>query len=151
MRIVENTPDRLVIKDRPFFTAALLWVAGGAATWFGFMMWGGPFLAFPIVTMASGLILLLLAWRCLPTITVILDRTSNKVTWRATRLTGRTHREMAMRDVHAAGIYRSLFGTGGLRRVALNPKAEAFSLEYGLIGLRRRKLIAEINTWLGLV
>lgn len=151
MRIMENTPDRLVIVDKPIFTAALLWIGGAALLFVSFSLIGGPFDLLPIISAACGFFLVFLAWRCLPFITVEFDRTSARITRRFKRINGTKEDHLPLAEARRAGFLQTLFGTGGLRRVALNPSEKPFHLEYGLIGLDRRNLVVEINRWLGSV
>jgi hypothetical protein len=46
--------------------------------------------------------------------------------------------------VRRAGVVRRF----GMRQVGLHTETGVLSLEYGLVGLRRRKLAGEINRWL---
>lgn len=147
MRITENTPDRLVIQDRPYLSALLLWVAGAASLGFAWQ-WRDD-LAAATAAGAFGALLILVAWRCLPMITIEFDRAASRVTRRATRITGLSEQRMPLVDVTSAGVKQGFFSTAGIRRLALNPKGRAFFLEYGLASMRRRRMAQDINRWLG--
>ncbi len=145
MRTSTNTPDRLIIEDRPWFLWAALYGMGAAAVWGA--LTGRVEGAFEtLLVLALGLGMLWMAWRLAPYQQFTFDRTSGTFTHSIRRL-GRPAEtwERPLADIEKA-VTQSLEGS---ERVALSTPDGPHPLEAGFTGMGRKALTATINDWLG--
>lgn len=97
MRIVEQTPERLHVRHRPWFAWGVMALLIGGSLWEVLTARLGPvdhaIYAAVLPHMA------VLAWWFLPVIALTFDRASGTVTFRETRLIGSKIRRFAMSEV----------------------------------------------------
>jgi hypothetical protein len=147
MRTVLNTPDHLVIEDRPWFIAGTLWAAGlvaGFAASTGQMQTEGE----TLLLGALGLAIIAVTWRFVPYQRLTFDRATGKFTRRIARVTGVTTDTLYLRDIRRAAAQSDWGEAGRLERLVLLTRDSTVPLEFGFVGVPRARLIDTINSWL---
>ena len=148
MRIARNTPDRLVIEDRPWF----LWITLG-------MIGAGALLAvmtdhfsgfverFLVTSVGAGT--LVIAWRFAPFQRIVFDRTSGTLRHTLKRVTGTQTWEKPLADIERATDEGHWDSEGDrLERVTLITRDGPYPLESGFSGRSARPMVEAINAWL---
>ena len=148
MKVIETTPDSLVIEDTPWF----LWVfmiGMGLVTLANALTgrvdgWGATLL---VGTLGAGL--LWVAWRFLPFQRFTFDRASGVFTHQVRLLTGSQTWQRPLSDIRRAADEGHWSDGARLERVTLLTAEGRYPLESGFSGTSRSTVIRAINDWIG--
>ncbi|MGI9388475.1 MAG: hypothetical protein ACR2O1_00325 [Boseongicola sp.] len=148
MRVTHKSKEMLVIEDRPWFVAGVVWFLGLAAissVLTGQMDGIGE----TILVLALGLGAATIAWHFLPFQRIEFDRTNGKFTRKIARVTGSKWEMRSLTTIRQAASQGD-WSEGGTRmeRVALLTDDGPYPLEYGFSGTSRAEVIQAINSWL---
>ena len=148
MRITHETQEKLIIEDRPWFVAGMIWFLGLAAisaVLTGQMDGIGE----AILVLALGIGAAAIAWHFLPFQRFEFDRTNNTFTRTIARVTGSKQTAQPLSTIRQAASQGD-WSDGGTRmeRVALLTDDGPCPLEFGFSGTSRSEIIQAINTWL---
>ncbi|MGI9393214.1 MAG: hypothetical protein ACR2OY_01070 [Boseongicola sp.] len=148
MRITHDTPDRLIIEDRPWFVAGMIWFLGLAAisaVLTGQMDGIGE----GILVLSLGIGALAIAWHFLPFQRFEFDRKNNTFTRKIARVTGSKHEVRLLGSIRQAASQGEWSDSGTrMERVALLTDDGPYPLEFGFSGSSRSDVIKTINDWL---
>lgn len=147
MKIVENTPDELILRSRPAVMLTAFWLIGLATLYLGYEMPQDPDYSREI-TFAAGALVILFAWRALPFLTVKFDRPGEVVVRRVSRITGTTTEVAPLPSVKSAKVRSAWRQAAFLNRIMLLTDQGPASLENGFVGMRRQRIANVINKWL---
>ncbi|MEM6636931.1 MAG: hypothetical protein AAF667_13690 [Pseudomonadota bacterium] len=147
MKVVENSQERLVIEDRPWFMWLFLPPMGAGAVITAvagqYESWGETLL---VLALGSGV--LWVAWKFAPFQRITFDRPSGRLVHRVSRLNGSFSWDKSLAEIERA-IDGSYWVDGArLERVVLMTSSGRYPLESGFTGLSRAKVIEAINDWL---
>ena len=147
MKIAENTPNRLVIEDRPWILWAVLTLLGAPALYVGF----GEQTAGPLestVAIVVGLGAFAILWHFAPFQRFILDRKAGIFTHQITRLTGRKTWERPLSDIRRAAVEGNRTDEARLERITLLTHEGRHPMESGFSSQSRQHVVDAINEWL---
>ena len=148
MRITHETHERLIIEDRPWFVAGMVWLLGLAAisaVVTGQMDGIGE----AILVLALGIGAAAIALHFLPFQRLEFDRANNTFTRTIARVTG-SKQEVRLLSTIRQAASQGDWSEGGTRmeRVALLTDDGPYPLEFGFTGTSRSDVIQAINAWL---
>ena len=149
MKVTEQTPDHLIIEDRPWLFAIAIWgmsLAGLYAVLTGQIGGWGETLLVGCLSLGG----ILVAWWFFPFQTITFDRPSGMMTLKISRFTSARFAELPLDQIKRAAS-QGHFSDGGARleRVALLTKSVPYPLEPGFSSASRTQVIKTINEWLG--
>ena len=147
MRTVSNTPDRLVIEDRPRVLAITLWLMGLGAL-FAAVSGQTDGIAETLLVFILGTGVLCMAWYFFPFQRFTFDRTVGAFTRRIARVTGATVETLELDQIERAALQSQWNDGTRMDRVALLTKSGPFPLEFGFVNARRAPVVSDINSWL---
>jgi len=148
MKIVEHTPDRLVIVHRPWIISGIVWLLGLAAFYGGITGKGTHGVAERLLVLALGIGMPALAWWFLGFLTLTFDRTAGQVRRSVHRITGTRHQTMPLTDVRRVRVDAQRSEDGHTERLVLETTNGPVPLELGFSGFGRDAHAAAINRWL---
>lgn len=147
MKIVENTPDELILRSRPILMLSAFWLVGLATLYIAVRMPDAPDY-FREATFGFAVLIIVFAWRALPFLTVTFDRPGEVIIREVRRITG-TRREIApLPDVRSAKVRSAILQGVFLRCIVLITEAGPVPLENGFAGMPRERIARSINKWL---
>lgn len=148
MKVVSNSPDRLVIENRPWFLWAVFFGLGGTALFSAVTGqvgdWGTTFL---VATMGTGAIWA--GWRFEPFQRFVFDRQAGTFVHEVHRLTGSRTWQRPLADIRRAADEGHWSDGARLERITLLTNDGRHPLESGYGSTRRKPVIDAINEWLG--
>ena len=147
MNIVEQTPKRLVIEDRPWFLWIILPCLGVPAV-FSALTGGVDGWVATIIVLAIGIAALWVAWHFAPFQRFTFDRDAQTFTHNVTRLNGSRTWETPLSDIRRAADEGHWSDGNRLERITLLTEDGRYPLESGFTGFSRKAVIDEINSWL---
>lgn len=147
MQTVSNSPERLVIEDRPHFLAGFIWLMGLAA-FLAAATGQTDGLGETLLVFILGLGTLALAWHFFPFQRYTFDGQSGEFTRRIARVTGATVDKLPLAEIDRAALQSSWSDGTRMQRVALLTKAGPLPLEFGYVSSEREPVVSEINDWL---
>ncbi|NNF25450.1 MAG: hypothetical protein HKN63_11715 [Rhodobacteraceae bacterium] len=147
MKIVENTPDELILRSRPVVLLTAFWLIGCATLYLGYEMPEDPNYSREF-TFAAGAFIIFFAWRALPSLTVKFDRPGEVVVRQVRRITGTTTEVAPLVSVKSAKVRSAWRQAAFLNRIMLLTTEGPASLENGFVGMRRQRIAEVINKWL---
>lgn len=147
MKLVSQSPERLVIEDRPWLVWLLLYGMGAGAV-ISALTGRTDGLGETLLVLALGLGMLWVTWKFLPLQRFTFDRPGNSFTHEVVRLTGRQSWTRPLSEFQRAARQSDGDATPS-HRVALITEHGQYPLEAGFTGLDRRKITDAINAWLG--
>ena len=148
MRITHESHERLLIEDRPWFVAGMIWFLGLAAI--SAVLTGQmDSIGEALLVLALGIGATAIAWHFLPFQRLEFDRTNNTFTRTIARVTGSKTEVRPLGTIRRAAS-QSDWSEGGTRmeRVALLTDDGTYPLEFGYTGASRSEVIQAINAWL---
>lgn len=147
MKVTEDSVDRLVVEDRPWFLWITLPILGGPAL---FASLTGQVDGWPttLLVFALGLGTLWVLWRFAPFQRFIFDRRANTFTHDVYRITGHRRWERPLSDIRRAADEGHWSDGARLERVTLLTIDGRHPLESGYSGASRKRVIGAINAWL---
>ena len=148
MKVIESTPDLLVIEDRPWFLWIILGVLGASSVLAGFSgQTAGP--TETTVVFVVGLGAFGVLWHFAPFQRFTFDRTSGVFTHRVIRVTGRRTWERPLSDIRRAADEGNRRDGARLERITLlTHDTDRHPLESGFSSQSRKPVIDAINEWL---
>ena len=151
MRITQATHDRLVIEDRPWFFAVMVWMIGLAALWAGLTGDiegnGMPLWAGQLVVGAIGAGCCLFAWWAFPFQDIEFDRRHRRITRKIRRLYASRIEQEDMAGFEMARAGGSWDDGDRLERLELVLANRTWPLEWGYTSAPRARIAAQINRW----
>ncbi len=147
MKIVEQTPERLVIEDRPWFLWIILPCLGTPAI-FSALTGGVDGWIPSLLVLCIGVAALWVAWHFAPFQRFTFDRKTLTFTHQVTRLIGSQAWEKPLSDIRRAADEGHWSDGSRLERVTLLTEDGRYPLESGFTGFSRKAVIDEINGWL---
>ena len=147
MRITHNTAERLIIEDRPWFIAGLVWVLGLAAL-SAALLGQTDGTGETILVLALGVGACAIAWRFLPFQRFEFDRPNDTFRRRIARVTGAKIEARQLSTIRQAASQGNWSEGARMERVALLTDEEPYPLEFGYSGSSRAEIIEAINAWL---
>ena len=147
MQVVEKTEEKLVIEDRPWFLAGVVWLLGLAALYAaiaGQLRGSGE----TLLVLALGVGTSVIAWHFMPFQRFEFDRESGTLTRTIARVTGSKKEVRPLSTIRQAASQGNLNDGARLERVALLTDDEPYPLEFGFSGTSRTEVIRAINAWL---
>jgi len=148
MRVILETPEKLVIEDRPRFLAGFVWFMGLAALYAalaGQMRGTGE----TILVLALGIGACAIAWHFMPFQRFEFDRAGGTFTRTIARVTGKKQETRALSAIRQAASQGEWSEEGTrMERVALLTDDGPYPLEFGYSGSSRSEVIGAINAWL---
>ena len=148
MRIAKNTPDKLVIEDRPWFLWITLGVIGCGALLATFTSQFSSKVERILVT-CLGAGTLWIAWHYAPFQRMTLNRETGTFAHEVRRLTGSRTWEKPLTEIDRATDEGQWSDGARLERVTLITKGGPYPLQSGFSGRSARPVVEAINTWLG--
>ena len=148
MKVIETTPDRLVIEDRPWFLWIILTLLGTSSIIAGFGgQTAGP--TETTVVFVVGLGAFGVLWHFAPFQRFTFDRSSGVFTHRVIRVTGRKTWERPLSDIRRAADEGNWRDGARLERITLlTHDGNRHPLESGFSSQSRKPVIDAINEWL---
>ncbi len=148
MRTVYESAEHLVIEDRPWLYAVLLWIMGIAALWNALTgQLHGAFETLLVLALGTGTIWI--AWGFFPYQRFIFDRARNTFTRRIARVNGAATSTLPITQIERAATQSDWSEGTRLERVVLLTRDGPYPLEFGFGSTPRRDVVATINGWLG--
>jgi hypothetical protein len=148
MRVIHQTPEMLVIEDRPWFIAGVIWLMGLAAIYAavaGQLRSTGE----TILVLALGIGTSAIAWYFLPFQRFVFDRVNGTLARKIARVTGSKHETRSLNTIRQAASQGEWSAEGSrMERVALLTDDGPYPLEFGFSGTSRTDVIKAINVWL---
>ena len=149
MKIAENTDDRLVLVDRTWLIAGVVWLMGlvalySAVTGADMDGWGER-----LLVLCLGLGACSIAWWFMGFLTITFDRPAGKMVREIHRI-GRTSRtEISLATIERARLQAERGESGSrMERLALETADGPVPLELGFSGFGRERFETAINHWL---
>lgn len=147
MQVVEETEEKLVIEDRPWFLAGVVWLLGLAALSAAILgQLRGPGETLLVLVLGAGTTAI--AWYFMPFQRFEFDRASGTLTRTIARVTGSKKEVRPLSTICQAASQGNLNDGARLERVALLTDDEPYPLEFGFSGTSRTEVIKAINAWL---
>ena len=147
MKILETTPNHLILEDRPRLVAGFVWFTGVSCIWAALagQMDG---LGQASLVAALGVGTLWIAHQFFPFQRLRFDRRSETLTRIVARLNGRKVTTNTLSSIERAAVEAQWNEGTRMERLALVINGEQHPLEFGFYGKSRGGLANEINTWL---
>ncbi|NNF25448.1 MAG: hypothetical protein HKN63_11705 [Rhodobacteraceae bacterium] len=148
MKIEENTPDRLVIRDRPRILAGFCWFMGALC------LWAAPFdadlggIGERVLVFGLGCGALYIAWRAFPFQTFTFDRPSGRFIHDIRRPMRSAQHTLPIADIDRAALRSTWSDSSRMEQVVLETRSGEHPLEWGFVGVPREPVAEAINTWL---
>lgn len=148
MKVIETTPDRLMIVDRPWFLWIILTLLGTSSIIAGFSgQTAGPTETNVVFVVGLGAFGVL--WHFAPFQRFIFDRQNGVFTHRVIRITGRKTWERPLSEIRRAADEGNWRDGARLERITLlTHDGDRHPLESGFSSQSRRPVIDAINEWL---
>jgi hypothetical protein len=147
MRTVYESPDHLVIEDRPWLWAVILWLMGIAALWNVLTgQLAGALESLLVLALGTGTIWI--AWGFFPYQRFTFDRTTNTFTRRIARVNGAADLTLPITRIRCAATQADWSDGARLERLVLLTAGGPYPLEYGFGSVPRELVADTINDWL---
>lgn len=148
MRITEDTQNRLLIEDRPWFLWAMFFGLGSAALIAALTgQFEGTFQTLLVAFL--GALMIWVGWRYEPYQCFEFDRDTGTFTHRLRRITGSETWTRPIAEIKRATDEGNWDDGARNQRVTLLTTTGSYPLESGFTGLDRSATIDAINRWLG--
>jgi len=148
VKITENTDRRLVIEDRPWGLAGIVWVLGLVTLYSGVTGVDMDGWAERLVVLALGIGVLAAAWYFFAFLRITFDRDRGEVEHVSLRPFGTRCKYLRLDRVQGAVVEANWSDGARLTRLALDTEDGRAQLEYGYGSADRRALETAVNEWL---
>ncbi|WP_120501957.1 hypothetical protein [Roseovarius sp. EL26] len=147
MRIVETSPDKLILEHRPKFMAGLIWFLGLTCIYMGLSGQTDGIVETMLVTFL-GVGAFGLAHHFFPFQRLTFDRAAGLFTREVARITGPFLTELPLAEVERITVQAQWSDSSRLERLIMIHRGKKLPLEYGYFSAPRTGLAKDINTWL---
>ena len=148
MKVVAKTDACLVLQDRPWFLAGIVWILGLAALYGGITGRGIDGWAERALVLALGVGVSAIAWWFFGFLTLTFDLRSGEIQQTFQRLGSTRQNRLALAATDRIAT-ESDSDTRATTRLILETGSARIPLELGYSGGDRRTLADEINAWIG--
>lgn len=147
MRIVEVTPDKLTLEDRPRLMAGFVWFMGLACIYAALSGQTGDMPETILVTLL-GVGAFVMAHYFFPFQRLTFDHSTGKFTREVARITGRLLLQIPLAEVERIAVQAQWSDNSRMERLILIRDCERVPLEYGFTSAPREQMVKDINDWL---
>jgi hypothetical protein len=147
MKVTENTPDLLVLEDRPWLLAGFIWLMG-AACLYAVLTGQTRGLAETLLLIFLGTGSLWVAHRFFPYQRLSFDRRSGRFTRVVARISGRKVTTLPLSDIAGAAVQSNWREGHRMERLVLITQSDRLPLEFGFYCTPRGPLADTINHWI---